>query len=93
MTPFPPSIVYFKITSVETDAPSANGNANGSSRHHPSYYGYGRCVDPAATKMVQTGLEHSRIPPGLSFGRWVAEKNGGRYFAVSYSAWYLEVMR
>ncbi|RUS17939.1 P-loop containing nucleoside triphosphate hydrolase protein [Endogone sp. FLAS-F59071] len=74
--PFPPSIVYFKITSVEADALSANGNTNGSSRHHPSYYGYGRCVDPAATKMVQTGLEHSRVPPGLGVGRWVTEKNG-----------------
>ncbi|RUS24543.1 hypothetical protein BC938DRAFT_473415 [Jimgerdemannia flammicorona] len=63
----PPSLVYFKITSVESDPASANGGA----KNHPAYYGYGRHIDPAGTKMVQTGLEQSRMPPGRGVGMWV----------------------
>ncbi|RUP43521.1 P-loop containing nucleoside triphosphate hydrolase protein, partial [Jimgerdemannia flammicorona] len=63
----PPSLVYFKITSVESDPASANGGA----KNHPAYYGHGRRVDPLGTKMVQTGLEQSRVPPGRGVGTWV----------------------
>ncbi|KAL1924063.1 uncharacterized protein VTP21DRAFT_7098 [Calcarisporiella thermophila] len=50
-----PTIVYYKITSVESDY-----------NEHHSKLGYGRKVDPNHTKMVQTGMEHSRVPIGFS---------------------------
>ncbi|KAI9033810.1 P-loop containing nucleoside triphosphate hydrolase protein [Phycomyces nitens] len=52
----PTTLAYFKVTSLEEPTES-NGV-------HPSYYGHGRKINPSQTKMVQTGVEQSRIPAG-----------------------------
>lgn len=58
-------MVFFKITNMEYDVlDTTNGKIHGT---QDSYVAatmgeLGCYVDPVVTKMIQTGLEHSRIP-------------------------------
>ncbi|ORY89212.1 P-loop containing nucleoside triphosphate hydrolase protein [Syncephalastrum racemosum] len=51
------TVAYFKVTSLQEES-------GDSGKIHPAYYGHGRKVVPSQTKMVQTGVEHSRTPIG-----------------------------
>ncbi|KAI8141111.1 P-loop containing nucleoside triphosphate hydrolase protein [Fennellomyces sp. T-0311] len=55
----PTTLAYFKVTSIEQDRED-------NTEVHPSFYGSGRRIVPSRTKMVQTGIEHSRVPIGSS---------------------------
>ncbi|KAI8384516.1 P-loop containing nucleoside triphosphate hydrolase protein [Radiomyces spectabilis] len=54
----PTTLAYFKVTNLEDEATSESADI------HPAYYGAGRRIVPSYTKMVQTGVEHSRVPVG-----------------------------
>ncbi|KAG2181260.1 hypothetical protein INT43_008843 [Umbelopsis isabellina] len=53
----PTAVAYFQITSLEEDQRKDD-------EPHPAYFGAGRRISPSYTHMVQTGLEHSRVPVG-----------------------------
>jgi peroxin-6 len=53
----PTAVAYFQITSLEEDQRKED-------EPHPAYFGAGRRISPSYTHMVQTGLEHSRVPVG-----------------------------
>lgn len=54
------TLAYFKVTSMEEEM-SAKSDIDGI---HPTFYGHGRRIVPSHTKMIQTGIEHSRAPIG-----------------------------
>lgn len=54
----PTTVGYFKVTSL------ADESSNTDSSIHPAFYGHGRRIVPSRTKMVQTGVEQSRVPVG-----------------------------
>ncbi|KAI9491641.1 P-loop containing nucleoside triphosphate hydrolase protein [Zychaea mexicana] len=54
----PTTMAYFKVTSLEEEQGATQEGV------HPSFYGSGRRIVPSRTKMVQTGIEHSRVPIG-----------------------------
>ena len=54
-------LVYFMVTNVECDPLSSD--INGGDLYSGITTGEWGCwVDPAITRIVQTGLEHSRVP-------------------------------
>lgn len=55
------TLAYFKVTSMEEEETNAKTDSDGI---HPSFYGHGRRIVPSHTKMIQTGIEHSRVPIG-----------------------------
>ncbi|KAI7880077.1 AAA-domain-containing protein [Lichtheimia hyalospora FSU 10163] len=55
------TLAYFKVTSMEEE--ELNTKADNDSIH-PTFYGHGRRIVPSHTKMIQTGIEHSRAPIG-----------------------------
>ncbi|KAI9269003.1 P-loop containing nucleoside triphosphate hydrolase protein [Phascolomyces articulosus] len=54
----PTTMAYFKVTSLQEEREETPEGV------HPSFYGSGRRIVPSRTKMVQTGIEHSRAPIG-----------------------------
>lgn len=66
-THVPTTVAYFKVTSLQEELGDTD-------KVHPAYYGHGRKIVPSQTKMVQTGVEHSRTPIG-SISRYYALAN------------------
>lgn len=59
----PNEVVYFLITNVEHNVPSRLGEVSSSDMYIAATAGELGCwVDPSVTRMVQTGLEHARVP-------------------------------
>lgn len=58
----PTTVAYFKVTSLEDDDEDKETTENHSV--HPAFYGHGRRISPSRTKMIQTGVEHLRVPGG-----------------------------
>ncbi|KAH9890705.1 AAA-domain-containing protein [Cubamyces lactineus] len=56
-------LVYFLVTNVEHSVPSRLGDVSSPDLYVGATVGELGCwVDPSATRMVQTGIEHSRVP-------------------------------
>ncbi|KAI0328087.1 AAA-domain-containing protein [Cubamyces sp. BRFM 1775] len=56
-------LVYFLVTNVEHSVPSRLGDVSSPDMYVGATVGELGCwVDPSATRMVQTGIEHSRVP-------------------------------
>lgn len=56
-------VVYFIVTNVEHNVPSRLGAVASPDMYVGATVGELGCwVDPAVTRMVQTGIEHSRVP-------------------------------
>ncbi|KAI0003309.1 P-loop containing nucleoside triphosphate hydrolase protein [Russula compacta] len=61
-------IVYFIVTNVDCDPPSANNALNPSDIHLGLSAGELGCwVDATVTRVTQTGFEHARIPDASAF--------------------------
>ncbi|KAI0259961.1 P-loop containing nucleoside triphosphate hydrolase protein [Gloeopeniophorella convolvens] len=61
-------VIYFTVTNVECDAPSSINTINPSNVHLGVYAGELGCwIDSAVTRMIQTGIEHTRIPDASCF--------------------------
>ncbi|KAI8998975.1 AAA-domain-containing protein [Trametes punicea] len=59
----PNELVYFVVTNVEHSVPSRLGDIASPDMYVSATVGELGCwVDPSATRMVQTGIEHSRVP-------------------------------
>ncbi|KAI0781289.1 AAA-domain-containing protein [Trametes elegans] len=59
----PNELVYFLVTNLEHNVPSRLGETSALDMYVGATVGELGCwVDPSATRMVQTGIEHSRIP-------------------------------
>ncbi|KAI7851770.1 P-loop containing nucleoside triphosphate hydrolase protein [Circinella umbellata] len=58
----PSTMAYFKVTRLQEEHQQHVDKA--CEGVHPSFYGSGRRIVPSRTKMVQTGIEHSRAPVG-----------------------------
>ncbi|KAI0373357.1 AAA-domain-containing protein [Pilatotrama ljubarskyi] len=59
----PNELVYFLVTNVEHSVPSRLGEMSSPDMYVGATVGELGCwVDPSATRMVQTGVEHSRVP-------------------------------
>ncbi|KAI0637344.1 AAA-domain-containing protein [Trametes polyzona] len=73
-------VVYFLITNVEHNVPSRLGEVSSSDMYVGATVGELGCwVDPSATRMVQTGIEHSRVPDVfqyLSIGQRIPPPTG-----------------
>ncbi|KAI0831786.1 AAA-domain-containing protein [Trametes gibbosa] len=68
----PNELVYFVVTNVEHNIPSRLGEMSSPDMYIGATVGELGCwVDPAATRMVQTGVEHSRVP---DIGQYLGEK-------------------
>ncbi|KAI0668555.1 AAA-domain-containing protein [Trametes maxima] len=56
-------LVYFLVTNVEHSVPSRLGEVSSPDMYVGATVGEMGCwVDPSVTRMVQTGIEHSRVP-------------------------------
>ena len=56
-------IVYFAVTNIEHSVPSRLGEVASPDMYVSATVGELGCwVDPAITRVVQTGIEHSRVP-------------------------------
>lgn len=68
-------VVFFLITNVEHDVMPRTGEISNRDAYLDSTMGELGCwIDPAVTRLIQTGVEHSRIPdvgtyfhPGKSY--------------------------
>ncbi|KAI0350098.1 AAA-domain-containing protein [Trametes cingulata] len=59
----PNELVYFLVTNVEHSVPSHLGEMSSPDMYVGATVGELGCwVDPSATRMIQTGIEHSRVP-------------------------------
>jgi peroxin-6 len=69
-TPSPSEAVFFLVTNVEHDVVSSEDDGNLPDTYIGSTVGELGCwVDPHVTRMIQTGLEQSRVPDNSSHGR------------------------
>ncbi|KAG0164776.1 peroxisomal assembly protein [Apophysomyces sp. BC1015] len=59
----PTTVAYFKVTSLEDEEDKEKEKESGDAVH-PAYFGRGRRISPSRTKMIQTGVEHLRVPGG-----------------------------
>jgi peroxin-6 len=56
-------IVYFTVTNVEYDVVSTPTSSSGQDLYTGSAVGELGCwIDPNLTRIVQTGVEHARVP-------------------------------
>lgn len=64
----PSNVVFFKITNLEYDILDTSISGRELDSYAAATMGELGClIDPTITKMVQTGLEHARIPNVRSF--------------------------
>lgn len=56
-------MIFFVITNVDHDVLQSNGNSSPQDLYTGATVGELGCwIDSAVTQVVQTGLEHSRVP-------------------------------
>jgi peroxin-6 len=61
-------VVFFKITNIEHDVLDIAQTPSGPDTYFAATMGELGCwVDPKVTQMMQTGLEHSRVPDVVSY--------------------------
>ncbi|CDO74862.1 hypothetical protein BN946_scf185004.g12 [Trametes cinnabarina] len=64
----PNELVYFLVTNIEHSVPSGIGEVASPDMYVGATLGELGCwVDPSATRMVQTGIEHSRVPDMVQY--------------------------
>jgi peroxin-6 len=61
-------VVFFKITNIEHDVLDIAQTTSGPDAYFAATMGELGCwIDPKVTQMMQTGLEHSRVPDVISY--------------------------
>lgn len=70
-------IVYFTVTNVEHSVPSRLGEASSLDMYVGATVGELGCwIDTSVTRMVQTGIEHSRVP---DMGKYLGGGTSNRF--------------